>query len=523
MVFHSRLFGSFLFDTGRELHDIECAEGSGQNGDGDVFLAVTSSGKGADRVGDEAKRDAVADRSGADHHDDGHEARSDGDPVVPIEFFEVHEHADTDVDKSDVRNGTRENTEDRISKDGKGEEQAGEESGKTRASTSGNAGSGFDEGSDGRGAEDGTKNGAASVNDHRVAVGDGDVAVFVDHASTNFNADQGAGGVEEVDEEKGEDKGIGLRIGEDIEAVEASTNEGAKVAPVALARKQEFSADSVDARFSKRGFDDAENQHNDDDGETRDPGAGFVVFGESGKGENKDDADQSDEGGSVFEVAHGKAVRRNGDDARGFHAKVGDEESNARGDGDFDVLRNGADNHAAERGNGDNKEENAIDEDEAHHLGIVEAHAASKIASNHRVDAHARSKSDREFANQAHRDGGDTSGKSGGNEDTSVSGSGGEIDIAIHPDFACVSAFGNKSGEPVGKNSRVDVEDVEHREEGDQATHEFANDRGSSFADMEIPVDERAELGLRRPFALGSWLLISGPKRWIFFCFFHLF
>ena len=398
MVFHSRLFGSFLFDAGRELHDIECAEGSGQNGDGDVFLAVTSSGKGADRVGDEAKRDAVADRSGADHHNNGHEARSDGNPIVPIEFFEVHEHADTDVDKSDVRNGTRENAEDRISEDGKGEEQAGEESGKTRASTSGDAGSGFDEGSDSRGAKDGTKDGATSVNDHRVAVGDGDVAVFVDHASANFNADQGAGGVEEVDEEKGEDKGVGLRIGEDIKAVEASADEGAKVAPVPLARKQEFGADAADASLSKRGFDDAKDQHNNDDRETRDPSTGFVVLGESGKGENKNDTDQSDKGGDVFEVPHGKTVRRNGNDARGFHAEVGDEEANARGDGDFDVLRNRANNHAAERGDGDNKEENAIDEDKAHHLGIVEAHAARKIASNHRVDAHARSKSDREFA-----------------------------------------------------------------------------------------------------------------------------
>ena len=291
MVIHSRLFGSFLLDAGCELHDIECAEGSGQNGDGDVFLAVTSSGKGADRVGDEAKRDAVADRSSADHHDDGHEARSDGNPVVPIEFFEVHEHADTDVDKSDVRNGARENTEDRISKDGKREEQTSEESGKTRASTSSNAGCGFDEGSDGRGAEDGTKDGAASVDDHRIAVGDGDVAFFVDHSRTNFNADQSTGGVEEVDEEKGEDKSVSLRIGEDIEAVEASTDEGAKIIPVALARKQEFGADVANASLSKRGFDDAEDQHNNDDRETRDPSADFVLLGESGKSKNKDDAD----------------------------------------------------------------------------------------------------------------------------------------------------------------------------------------------------------------------------------------
>ena len=291
MVIHSRLFGSFLLDAGCELHDIECAEGSGQNGDGDVFLAVTSSGKRADRVGDETKRDAVADRSSADHHDDGHEARSDGDPVVPIEFFEVHEHADTDVDKSDVRNGARENTEDRISKDGKREEQTSEESGKTRASTSGNARCGFDEGSDGRGAEDGTKDGAASVDDHRIAVGDGDVAFFVDHSRTNFNADQSTGGVEEVDEEKGEDKSVSLRIGEDIEAVEASTDEGAKIIPVALARKQEFGADVANASLSKRGFDDAEDQHNNDDRETRNPSAGFVVLGESGKSKNEDDAD----------------------------------------------------------------------------------------------------------------------------------------------------------------------------------------------------------------------------------------
>ena len=291
MVIHSRLFGSFLLDTSCELHDIECAEGSGQNGDGDGFLAVTSSGKGANRVGDETKRDAVADRSSADHHDDGHEARSDGDPIVPIEFFEVHEHADTDVDKSDVRNGARENTEDRISKDGKREEQTSEESGKTRASASGNARCGFDEGSDGRGADDGTKDGAASVDDHRIAVGDGDVAFFVDQSRTNFNADQSTGGVEEVDEEKGEDKSVSLRIGEDIEAVEASTDEGAKSIPVALARKQEFGADVANASLSKRGFDDAEDQHNNDDRETRNPSADFVLLGESGKSKNKDDTD----------------------------------------------------------------------------------------------------------------------------------------------------------------------------------------------------------------------------------------
>ena len=293
MVIHSRLFGSFLLDAGCELHDIECAEGSGQNGDGDVFLAVTSSGKGANRVGDETKRDAVADRSSADHHDDGHEARSDGDPIVPIEFFEVHEHADTDVDKSDVGDVARKHAKSRINKDGKREEQTSEESGKTRASASGNAGCGFDEGSDGRGAEDGAKDGATGVDDHRVAVGDGDVAFFVDHSRTNFNADQSTGGVEEVDEETGEDKSVSLRIGEDIEAVEASADEGAEVAPVLLNVRFEFEDGfhPFNARFAKGGLDDAEENHDDDDGETRNPSADFVLLGESGKSKNEDDTD----------------------------------------------------------------------------------------------------------------------------------------------------------------------------------------------------------------------------------------
>ena len=98
------------------------------------------------------------------------------------------------------------------------------------AGAGGDASGGFDEGGDGRGSADGAEDGSGGVDDHRGPVVDGDAALFIDHASTGFDADQGAGGIEEVNEEEGEGEGVGHRLGEDIEAEEGGAEDFAEVA-----------------------------------------------------------------------------------------------------------------------------------------------------------------------------------------------------------------------------------------------------------------------------------------------------
>ena len=75
--------------------------------------------------------------------------------------------------------------------------------------------------------------GADRVDDHRAAIVHGHGAVFVDHAGALLNANEGAGRVEEVGEEKSEDERVARGFGKAIEAAEDGTEDLAKVADLA--------------------------------------------------------------------------------------------------------------------------------------------------------------------------------------------------------------------------------------------------------------------------------------------------
>ena len=105
------------------------------------------------------------------------------------------------------------------------------------------------------------------------------------------------------------------------------------------------------------------------------------------------------------------------DDADVLETDEADEEANARGNREFERLRDVTDDPSAERSDGNDEEENAVDHDEAHSLGEVPAHAEHDVEGDERVEAEPRGKADRKFAVESHEDRGDRSGDGGSGED----------------------------------------------------------------------------------------------------------
>ena len=318
--------------------DVDDGEGGSAASHGEVVLLETSSAEGHQGVGDEAPSDAVADGVGDAHDDDGEEAASDGDPIVPFKLFEVLEHANADVNQGKSGNGViGEGAQTGIDDKAQTEEEASDDGGKASAGTGSDAGGGFDEGSDGGGAADRAEDGSNGINDHRGAIINGDAALVIDHASAGFNADEGSGCVEEVNEEKGEGEGIGHRIGEDVEAVESGAEDFAKVADGSdrVFRIVE-AVEAFDFARTEGSAEDGHDNDGDDDGEFVDPEAEFGLLGQSGQGQDDDDAEQTKENGEALEVAQadqgGVVV---GDDAHVLEADEADKEANARGNREF--------------------------------------------------------------------------------------------------------------------------------------------------------------------------------------------
>ena len=156
-------------------------------------------------VADQAQADAVADGAG-DRHGDEHDGHRQAlINVVKVDLLEAAEHEQADVDERGARRGGGDDGGNGREEHAREEEHTGRQGSQARAAAGLDAGGGLDERRDGGRTGARTRDGADGVSQQRLAHAR-HVAVLVDHAGAARRADEGADGVEHVNDAERNDE-----------------------------------------------------------------------------------------------------------------------------------------------------------------------------------------------------------------------------------------------------------------------------------------------------------------------------
>ena len=194
-------------------------EGPGDGPHQRVHLAGTALDRADEDEGNEAGADAVGDRVGERHQDEGEERRNGDAPVVPVDLADLGDHHETDDHQGRGDCLERHQVDQRGQEHRGDEQQAGHDGGQAGARALADAGAGFDVdlvgGRRGAAADDG----AQGVHQQDL-VHVRDVAVLVNGAGLVGQAHHGAHGVEEDREQDDEGQQQGSRHAEVLEGAE---------------------------------------------------------------------------------------------------------------------------------------------------------------------------------------------------------------------------------------------------------------------------------------------------------------
>jgi len=199
--------------------------------------------------------------------------------------------------------------------------------------------------------------------------------------------------------------------------------------------------------------------------------------------EHEEQAEEEDEHGPSLKGPAQPQLERSaaGADHLGVHqADQGDEQADADADRGLDMGGDRSEDGLAETGEHQDEDDDALDDDEPHGVGVGHAIHADERVGDHRVDAQPRRQSHGVIGDHPHEDGYDP-GDQGG--------AGGDL------------LGGAQRGDAVvrgGQDERVQHEDVGHREEGDDAAANLAGERRAALGDVEEGVEGGAAGG-RRP------------------------
>ena len=126
--------------------------------------------------------------------------------IFEVDVLETHKHQNTDIDESGGGGGGRNDSGDGSDENAGKEDDAGGESSETGAAACLNAGSGLNEGGNGRGAGAGAHNSADSVGE-KSFLHLGHITILIYHICAACGTDEGAYGVEHIDDAEGDDEG----------------------------------------------------------------------------------------------------------------------------------------------------------------------------------------------------------------------------------------------------------------------------------------------------------------------------
>ena len=153
-----------------------------------------------------------------------------------------------------------------------------------------------------------------------------------------------------------------------------------------------------------------------------------------------------------------------------------DEQADAHRDRGLELVGDGLEDGLPETGEHQDEDDDALDDNEAHGVGVGHALGAHEGVCDHRVDPQARGQGHRVVGDDAHEDRHDR-----GDE----GGAGGELGLGSR-------------GARLGQDRGIEDEDVAHREEGDDAATDLSGDARTAFSDVEEPIQSRDLTGRGR-------------------------
>lgn len=367
-------------------------------------------------------------------HQHGGEERGDGFAVVvPVDFGDGrhHNHADDDQHSAGgsrwdgQKNGAEEQREDKADDHHKG--------GQSGASAFGHAGSAFNVSGGGAGTQARAHGGGDGIG-HENAAKPIHTPLLVHHIGPHRHADNGAKGVEHVEEKEGEHHHEHIP-GEDVRPLELAENGryggGHRHRMVDVGGPEEDADDGSgqhteqDAAFHLQNHEDGGDGHSDDEEEHR------AVFGFA----------EGDERGGVVN-----------DDAGILQPDERDEESDARSDGVFQRGGNGIHNGLPDVGDGEDDEENALQQDGGEGKLPRIAHGEAYGEDKEGVQSHAGRESEGLLGVNRHDEGAHNGRQRGG----------GEHRVGGHPLLVQST-----------ENAGVDGQNIGHREESGDTRHYF--------------------------------------------------
>jgi hypothetical protein len=420
-------------------------EDDGQHVADGRHLPAAARGQVQHGVGDQAEADALGDAEAERDAGDDQEGRGGLGEVVEVQPRHRLEHEDAHHHQRGRRRRGRDGQDHRREEQRQQEEHRRGRAGQAGAAARLDARGGLDVADHRRGAEQRAQDGGERVG-HEGAAGLGQPAVPVQQPGALRHPDERADVVEHVDQQQGEDDGEGLaKIVQQQVEVQLEHRRRGRGGERKQRARQGRDAAALAIRHDEPDGGDGE------DGE--DDGARHAAGDEHG---GQQDAAEAEQDAWRAEVAVGDEGRGVGhDDAAVLQPDEGDEEADAAGDGQLQLVRDGLDDLLAHAGDREGEEDAAVDEDQAE--GRLPRHAEGEADGEGEVgvDAHARGEGEGVVGHEAHQQRADGGGQRRDGDERGLR-------------HACG-----------GEDGGIDREDVGHRGEGGRAGLQLARDGGA--------------------------------------------
>ena len=430
----------------------------------------------------------MADGAGDGHTDEHQRHGNHLIHIVEVDPLQTLEHQDAHVDQSSGGGSGGDDGSDGGDEDAGQEQQAGDNGGQTGAAASFNAGSGLDEGGDGGSTGAGAGDGTDSVGQQGF-LHVGHIALLVHHTGAGGGANQSADGVEHINDAEGDDKGNSSKPADLHEAGEVELEQG-DLSHISEGG-QEGSGRQILKGVGVQEHEGTDPANNGSDEHTEQHGAldAFLGHGQNGEQADEHSHDSQNHIGEtgIAHIVAQEAGRQGGEEVAhhiegaailsvntciGAKADVHQHQADGGRDAQTDAERNGLDDLFTDVEDGQDNEENALKQDDDQ-SGLERGHISHTGHGNDVADNYS------EEAVQTHT-GSHCEGLVGHERHAERTNGRGNAGCQKHtvPQFI---ARGTKTGEQV----RVQRDDVGHRHECREASHDLSLDGGLVLGELE--------------------------------------
>ena len=417
-------------------------------------------------IGDDAHGNAFGDAVEQRHGDDGQIRRDGFGHVILVEadFGDGGDHQVADHHQRRSSRERRDRREDRRKEHGSQEQQAGGQRRQTRATADSHAGSGLDEGGDGRSAHHSADSGADGIR-HERRLDARQAAFLVEHIGLGSHADEGAEGIKDIHEQEGEDDDDEIDNADVAEIhVEALAEGQTQLGEIRQRHRREQRVEAVrrirhiNACHLAEYADDPGRQNAQQDR------AAHMMDVQRRHDEQADQRQQRADTVrvEVFGEARNRHQRGGIDRQTGvLQADEADEQADTDGNAALERQRDGVEDGLAHIRQAQHNEDQALDEDGQQRDLPGVAHAQHDGVGQERVQTHACGQRERQVRHQAHARRADE-----GRQRRCQQNGGG------------VHARG-------GQDARVNGQNVGHRHECGDTRHDFGLGGGFVFAQLK--------------------------------------